>query len=101
MPPSDTECDILSILFNILGDGSLSEDDADSRLPSADKEDIIDAFDSLRDKDFVNDDGDDGISLDPDEFNQWASYMYDCEGWSPRSLRERCPHQWEERFFGG
>ena len=101
MPPSDAECDILSILFNILGDGPLSENDADRRLLSTDRADIVDAFDNLRDRSFIDDQKDDGILLDPNEFNQWAEYLYNCDGWSPRSLRERCPHQYEERFFGG
>lgn len=100
MPPSDTECDVLSILLNILGEGSLSEEDANLRLLSTNREDIVDAFESLRSKDFIKDEGNDGISLDPDDFNKWAPHMYDCDGWSPRTLRERCPHQWEDRFFG-
>ena len=100
MPPSDAECAILSILINTLGDGSLSESDANSRLPAVDSEDVSDAFDDLRGQDFIENVPEGGILLDPDEFTQWAQFVYDCDGWSQRRLRERLPHQWQDQFFG-
>lgn len=100
MPPSDAECAVLSILVNTLGDSPLSEGDADTRLLSIDKEDISNAFDNLRNKVFIDNYGDDGILLDPIRFGHWSVYLYSCDGWNQRRLRERLPHQWEARFFG-